>query len=295
MENNKSTFIYGLYTKNDKNNIRYVGKSDNPKVRLDKHISATKLKAKYNKKLTYKEHWLVKHNYDVNFIILEECNYGMWSEREIYWISQFNNLTNTSKGGEGGCGIKYKLPIEEVKEWVYENLKPKSKSDWYRIIKGVELPDFIPRDPYEVYVNKGWISWGDYLGTGNIFDNKVNYLTYDKAKLIIKDVGIKTQKEHIKLTKEGKIPENIPNRPERYYKKRGWVSWGDYLGTGNISNQYKEFITYDEFKSEIKKLNIKTLSQFKKLIKGGKMTKNIPTNPNIIYKNNGWAGWYDII
>lgn len=32
----------------------------------------------------------------------------------------------------------------------------------------------------------------------------------------------------------------IPNRPERYYKNRGWVSWGDFLGTGRVANQYKK-------------------------------------------------------
>lgn len=26
-----------------------------------------------------------------------------------------------------------------------------------------------------------------------------------------------------------------------------------------------------------------------------KYNKKLPTNPNIVYKKNGWTGWYDVI
>ena len=73
--------------------------------------------------------------------------------------------------------------------------------------------------------------WGvDCLG---VFAN------YDDAKKIVKNLNIKTGLKYKEFSKNNLIPNNIPNRPERYYKKRGWVSWGDFLSTGRIANQLK--------------------------------------------------------
>jgi hypothetical protein len=44
------------------------------------------------------------------FKIIEEVDYTEWPVK-IYWIDKFENLVNTSKGGKGGRGIKYKYHI----------------------------------------------------------------------------------------------------------------------------------------------------------------------------------------
>jgi hypothetical protein len=235
----RKTYIYGLIDINNPNDIRYVGKSDNPKNRLKRHIQITKFNYKNNKPLTHKDRWLNKINYNVNYVILEECSQNNWQDIEIKHISNYTNLTNTSSGGMGGSGLKYKLSFDDVKKWIKSNINVNSKSKWYEYIKIINLPDFIPHNPREVFLNKGWISWGDFLGTGRIWDNDVNYLEYDKSKKIIKELNIKTVLEYKKFAKNNLIPVNIPNRPDRYYKKRGWVSWGDFLGTGRIAKQLK--------------------------------------------------------
>jgi hypothetical protein len=234
----EKTFIYGLISKKNPENIRYIGKSDNPEYRKKRHIHNTKYNLKSNKKLTHKDYWIIKENYDIDFIILEQCDKMIWKEREKYYISKFNNLTNTSEGGHGGSGIKYKMNYEELKFWVKVNLKVNSKSEWYRNIENI--PDYIPSNPRESYLKRGWVSWGDFLGTNKIWDNLVSYISYEDSKKIIKKLQINSGNEYKQFVKENKIPNNIPNRPERYYKTRGWISWGDFLGNGRIANQYKK-------------------------------------------------------
>lgn len=234
----EKTFIYGLVSKKEPEIIRYIGKADDPEYRKKRHIQNTKYDFKKNKKLTHKDYWIIKENYEIDFIILEKCDKNMWQERERYYISKISNLTNISEGGKGGCTIKYKMTYCEVKDWINKNLKMNSKREWYKNIS--KLPDFIPSNPREVYLKKGWISWGDFLGTNYVWDNLVNYVSYEESKKIIKHYSISTGNEYKKMAKENKIPKNVPNRPERYYKERGWVSWGDFLGTGRIANQYKK-------------------------------------------------------
>lgn len=290
----KTTFIYGLTVKGD-NKIRYVGKADDPFKRLKRHLSNTKSKIKKGVKLTHKENWIKYNNFNIDFIILEECEYDSWQKKEKKYINELNNLTNTSSGGLGGATIIYKLSYNEVKDWVNKNIKVNSKNEWYNHIKTNKLPNFIPSNPREVYLKRGWVSWGDFLATNNTWDNDVDYLTYEEAKKILKPLKISSRTNYKKLFDEGKIPKKLPKRPSRFYKKRGWVSWGDFLSNDFIANQLREFYTYTEFKDKIKSLGLKTYTSFKNYIKNNKDDKKIPTNPNVVYKNNGWVGWYDVI
>ena len=93
----KTTFIYAL-TFNDE--VRYVGKADNVEIRFKGHV----YEAYNTNDKSYnlpKNRWIRKH-VNISYKILEECSYDIWAEKEIYWISNFKNLLNVSKGGLGG-------------------------------------------------------------------------------------------------------------------------------------------------------------------------------------------------
>ena len=156
------TFIYGLKLVGD-DIIRYIGKADDPDKRLKKHISNTKLSLKHNVNLTHKDRWLIKHNFNVTYVILEECDYNIWSVREQFYINLYDNLTNTTDGGLGGGIVKYKLSYGDVKK-IVKPLNITSKIKWLEYKKTNKLPDGVPNDPSTVYKNKGWENWVDWLG-----------------------------------------------------------------------------------------------------------------------------------
>lgn len=99
---NKLTYIYSLSDPNT-NQIRYVGKSDNPQIRLNEHIR----KCKYSN--THKNNWiksLLNKNLKpvmeiLDIVSINDC--GFW---ENYWIIMMKTwgfeLTNIANGGIGG-------------------------------------------------------------------------------------------------------------------------------------------------------------------------------------------------
>jgi len=94
---NDKIYIYSLIDPNT-NKVRYIGKTNNIKRRYYEHITNTKSNS-------YKNNWIKKLLSEGSppiINIVEECNYDNWEKREIYWISQFNDLTNGTDGGEGG-------------------------------------------------------------------------------------------------------------------------------------------------------------------------------------------------
>lgn len=96
----KQVIIYGLYDPQNKNVIRYVGKTTMTlKKRLQGHIDDSK----NIKSPTYKKYWiksLLDKGIRPEIKTIEICNNDNWQNREIYWIAKLANLTNTTIGGE---------------------------------------------------------------------------------------------------------------------------------------------------------------------------------------------------
>jgi hypothetical protein len=112
----KKIYIYSL--KNPiTNEIRYVGKTINIKKRYSQHL--------VDKRQTHKRCWidsLLKENIKPVIDILEICYEYNWEEREIYWINQYDNLTNHKKGGNGNSDY-VRVTAEETKKKLSESRK----------------------------------------------------------------------------------------------------------------------------------------------------------------------------
>jgi len=279
-------YIYGLY-EIGKEEIKYIGKTNNIDKRLKEHI-----KDSLKNNSTPKQKWIksiIDSGSNIDIKILKKVG-DNWENEEIDMISSYKNLTNVSKGEFGGKGFTYTIDYCDCKD-IIKDLELKSIRQW-RIYSNL-LPEFIPKNPSETYKNRGWISWGDFLGTGRKQDNllSIDYVSYDDAKEWIKSNynNINTIKEWKKVKKE--LPIFIPKRPERYYinKNRGWISWGDFLGTGRIANRNKKFISYQESSNFAKSNNIISRTQWYKF----QLPSNIPSNPDKEY--DVWISWGEFL
>jgi group I intron endonuclease len=107
-----NTFIYGLIDpRNDQ--VRYVGKSNNPQVRLLRHIKDAKAGG-----TCHRLSWirgLLNLNLLPLLTVLEEVDVSVWGEREEYWIGKFDNLTNMIDGGKF-CPMSVDSIVKKMKE-----------------------------------------------------------------------------------------------------------------------------------------------------------------------------------
>jgi hypothetical protein len=53
---------------------------------------------------------------------------------------------------------------------------------WRALAKARKLPPDVPSNPVGVYRTKGWVSWGDWLGTGVLSSRKRRFLPFAKAR-----------------------------------------------------------------------------------------------------------------
>ena len=244
------------------------------------------------------------------------------------------------------------LSFEETREFL-RKLDIKSKREWREYCKSGNKPINIPSAPSSIYKDKGWISWGDFLGTGNIHTK--DFLSFEEARAFVRKLNLKTNEEWVrysasdsrpknipsspwsiyeddgwagiknwlgtelvsfeesktfarklklksstewkKYRKTSSKPSNIPSAPDAFYKDTGWISWSDFLGTGNISNinKNKAFLLFEKAREFVRKLNLRTYGEWYEYCKSGKRSINIPIHPHRTYKNKGWISWQDFL
>ena len=191
-----------------------------------------------------------------------------------------------------GNGINSILPFEAARKLVRQK-KIKNVSAYRKFCKSKDKPNEIPTAPNTVYKNNGWISWSDWLGNNNLATKSIPFLNYEEAKKWSHAKKFKNVTDYKNFCTSNKKPKNISSNPNNTYKNSGWISWAEYLGTKNIAYKNKLFLPYKEARLIIHSLNIKTKTEWEKLLKNKKIPGGIPTSPSSKYKNTGWRGWGD--
>jgi len=181
--------------------------------------------------------------------------------------------------------------FEEARKFVHA-LELKSSNEWVNYRKSGKMPKDMPSAPWRVYKNKGWIGFGDWLGTGTIAPQQREFRSFEEARKFVHSLKFKGQKEWRKYSMSGKRPDDIPATPNQVYKNKGWVSFGDWVGNRNISPTKRKFKSFVEARKFIHSLQLKGSQDWRNYFKSEKMPLDIPSHPHIIYKKE-WQGWGD--
>ena len=119
MESTEVTYIYVLLDPRD-NEVRYVGKTSNPKSRLSGHITECKKESSKH----YRAKWirsLLKDNLKPIIKFIKVCPLNDFEKFETEYIKIFKSdkLTNSDETGQGNTG--------RIKEVIDRMSKPKSR------------------------------------------------------------------------------------------------------------------------------------------------------------------------
>ena len=197
--------------------------------------------------------------------------------------------------------------FEEARAFA-RSLGIKNQGEWRAVCKGkgpqnVVLPPDIPACPDNTYGDKGWVGWGDWLGTGNVAKFQRQFRPFRNARSFARGLDLQTAEEWRdfcmgKLPEKGRLPDDIPVAPWSTYSDKGWTGIGDWLGTGTIANQKRVFLKFTTARSFIRSLGLKDQQEWVEFCKGnlkriGVRPSNIPAQPHKTYANKGWAGLRD--
>ncbi len=203
--------------------------------------------------------------------------------QNVGWIS-FKDWIGTLKDWDG------KWEDFNIARDYVRSLKIENQYEWNEYSKSKEKPFNIPSTPERAYKGKGWISLGDWLGTNREY--KKNFLSFQEARNIVRSFGLKNQNDWRKWRKTKECPTNMPSQPEVHYKNKGWISFGDFIGS--TPDWDGTYLSYSEAKILIAKLSIKSKNEWSLFSKSEHKPKNIPSSPRSVYDDE-WQGWGDFL
>lgn len=124
--------------------------------------------------------------------------------------------------------------FNKARDFVRSNKIPDKKS-WHNFLMENKklLNDYqmaLPERPHLEYIDIGWISWEDWLGT------EIQYRNFVSTRKFIHTLKLKNQQDW-KLFCRGQLlhkppkTDNIYSYPEIAYRDNGWKGWDDWLGS----------------------------------------------------------------
>jgi len=105
--------------------------------------------------------------------------------------------------------------FESAREFV-RKLNLKSQQEWKDYYKSGKRPDDIPSNPHATYKNE-WISMGDWIGTGSIAPQLIQFRSFQEAREFVRKLNLKSQKEWKEYCTSGNKPDDIPSNPWEVY------------------------------------------------------------------------------
>jgi len=213
----------------------------------------------------------------------------------------WNGMGDWLGTGTIATNLREYRPFSEARDFA-QKLKLKNRDEWFAFTQGRmpklgQLPANIPANPNVTYANKGWTSMGDWLGTGTIASFLKKYRPFHKARAFTRELKLKSGTEWRVFVQKGRLPINIPSNPDKTYADKGWNGMGDWLGTGNIANQLKEYRPFRAARAFAHKLKLQGVSGWRIFCKGKMPSKQLPSDipaaPDRIYANKGWKGYGD--
>lgn len=127
-----------------------------------------------------------------------------------------------------------KISFDEARQLVRKEGIPSvgQYKQWHKLNK----PAGIPIRPDKAY-KPDFISWNDFLGNDNPFPIKRRkYRIFNEARAFAQSLRISKKDEWVSMYDSGGVPDDIPKRPDLYYRKKDeWVSWGNFLGVNMLA------------------------------------------------------------
>lgn len=185
------------------------------------------------------------------------------------------------------------LSFAEAQAWVQAQ-GIKSQSQWLMRLKQEGwLPHNIPRYPLEVYKDQ-CATWGEFLGTGRRATFMRVYRTFDEARNWARARRLKSSTYWVALAKQEEwLPSDIPSNVRQVYKNE-WTTWGDFLGTRNVSPRSHQWRTFARARDWARAQQVTSREAWHDLARDNLLPPDIPASPQAVYVKE-WSGWPDFL
>jgi Helicase conserved C-terminal domain/Phage-integrase repeat unit len=122
---------------------------------------------------------------------------------------------------------------------------------------------------------------------------RANWRQFTDARTFVRNLGFKSSEDWLDYCKSNQLPPDIPRSPEAVYANDGWSSMGDWLGTGRVADQLREYRSFESARALVRGLGLVSANGWRDYCGSGKKPDDIPAAPYSTYATSGWSTWGD--
>ncbi|MDD2765970.1 MAG: hypothetical protein PHE83_18565 [Opitutaceae bacterium] len=204
-----------------------------------------------------------------------------------------------------GPGLTPWRPYGAARQFV-SALGLRNKGEWIAYCAGQRpdlppIPADIPSTPRRTYQNHGWLGWPHWLDNFRQRTLKP-WRTFAEAREFVRERGFRTVAEFRTWSRSGKMPADIPTCPNHSYLDAGWINWTDWLGKdlsrGRGRRPKTQWRPFTGARAFALRLAVPSGEEWKAYCAGQRpdlppIPADIPSNPQLVYAEQGWRNWYD--
>lgn len=178
-----------------------------------------------------------------------------------------------------------------------------TERDWKDYARGKRpdlppRPDDIPKEPRTVYSDQ-FTTMGDWLGTGRKASRHMTYRSFERARAFARRLGLTKTSDwprycHGEIEGLPPLPKDIPVNVRMVYVHDGFKNMGDFLGI-----ERPPFLSFEEARAFARTLGLRKAHHWAKFSRGayaeelGTRPPNVPAQPDVYYRHDGWVSWAD--
>ena len=197
------------------------------------------------------------------------------------------------------------LPFDEARE-VARALEFDTNREWRAWSRSGARPRDVPANPDTVYLHRGWLGWGDWLGTGATAASRVAHPPYDVASRLVQSLGLGSTDEY-QAWLAGERPDlppppaGMPSNPHRTYRDSGWTTSGEFLGTGYVAAWKRPYLPYDDAAQLARDAGIENNTAWRSFARDWNAAASpgeplLPVTPETHYGGKGqWDSWGEFL
>jgi hypothetical protein len=127
---------------------------------------------------------------------------------------------------------------------------------------------------------------------------QTQHATFEAARIFVRTLKLRGWKEWLAYSKSDQVPDNNPGEPDRKNRAKGWISLAVWLGYDEqqLERERQERmrpLSFEKARVFVRSLKLGSVKDWNVYMKSGKRPDNIPSRPDLIYRDAGYVSLPD--
>jgi hypothetical protein len=145
-----------------------------------------------------------------------------------------------------------------------------------QVTRLVVIGNDIPAQPSNTYADAGWAGINHWLNYETRYPTRNECPSFEVAREFVRSQKLTSANDWREFAKSDRRPADIPTNPHVTYRGKGWITFGDWPGTGVIAARLRRYRPFEDAQTWARSLKLNSSTEWRAYARAGKLPADIP-------------------